>query len=933
MNKLFTFVLTLCMVHSLQAQRAVTSRLKIFAAPADLGRLQQAGVNFDHGFMDPEAGTYINEFDASDTVLIKKAGLRFKVLVPDVFAYNDSLNKLQTRKGSNPLTGIKPQAPQIQALRLNFTSACQSNINSIATPAGWTTGSCAGFFNLAELEAQVNSMIATYPNLVRRENFGTTVQGRQMWVVKISDNVIDDEDEPEMLYTGMHHSREGMSMMNLVYFMRYLLSNYTNNQSVREIVDSRELFFIPVVNLDGFNFNTTASNWSAGIRMRRKNLRETNGTSGIQSSSNGSGGDGVDLNRNYPQWWGAAYANTSTTQVGSTGGVTDDTYRGPSAGSEVETQNMMTFVNSRNFKLAINYHCFGNWWIRAGGPDEATHPVTAVAPQHVSVFNSVAALMTRYNCYVYGNPKQTVYPVNGFSDDWMLLGSTKSPIYSFSPEIGTSDDGFWPALARIEPLAKELVFSNLQAAYMAGAYAELTDLSNLNLTSTTGTFDFSVVRRGLVPGDVRVSLTPVSGLATTAGAVTIAATSLANYGSTATGSISYTLPANITPGTQVRFTWVMEVGGVTMRETVTRIYQPAVVFSDNMDVATDFATRWLNVGTGAAWNYQSGAGIGGTGALTESPSGNYADGALHTVRLRNALNLSGASAVFLSYLVRYKTENCQDRLQLQLSSNGLTGTYTNLCGNNTIRESRLAMVGTPGYTGSTDGWVREVVDLTSYAGNSNVGLQFVFQSNADNRAAYERDGFLIDNLVVTKSTGFMLPVQFEHIVATRVENSVKLFWRAQVVGEFAHYLVERSTDGVKFEALSRLTNPEANTYLDVRPMMGANYYRIRAIDKDGSEHVSKTVQVVFAPMQQSTGYPNPVVDNYTIQLEHTGQTTGFVTIQAADGRVVLHQQIEISKGLNTKTIALGKLPPQLYLIKIFDKSGRQLYAAKVMKTN
>lgn len=934
MNKVLLFLWCfLCAQYASGQSRAVTSRIKIFASTTELGKLQQAGVDFDHGFYDSQEQSYINEFDALDLPKISAAGLRYEVLVPDVFAHTDSLNKLAAKNPVKGTSGIIQNKPQIQALRLNFTTTCQAHTTTINTPTGWTTGSRGGFYTLAELEAQIDNMVASYPGMVSKAVFGYTTENRPMWVVKISDFAATDEAEPEVLYTGMHHSREGVSLMNLIYYMRYLLANYNTDQNVRDLVNNRELFFIPVVNIDGFNFNTTAANWNAGINMRRKNMKETDGAAGISSPGTGSGGDGVDLNRNYPQWWGPNFANTTITgRTGSTGGVTDDTYRGPSAGSEIETQNMMNFVNSRFFKLALNYHAYGNWWIRAGGPDEVTYPVTAVSAANVAIFNSVASLLTKYNCYVYGNPKQTVYPVNGFTDDWLLLGSTKSPIYSYSPEVGTNTDGFWPPLARIEPIAKEMIFANLQAAYIAGSYAELTDLSNMNLSSTSGSFNFSVVRRGLTSGDVRVSITPVSGINSVGSAVVIPQASLSSFGSTFSGSINYTLPANIQPGTQVQFIWQLETGGIMMRETVTRIYNPAIVYNDNMD-GSNFATNWQNVGTGSAWGFSAGSGVGGTAALSESPAANAtsANSATHTVRLRSALNLTGATRIFLSYLVRYNSENCQDRMSVELSTNGVNGTYTALCGNNTIQENRGVLGGIPAYTGSTDGWVREVIDLSSHAGNNNVGLQFTFRSNSTNEEAYNRDGFRIDNLAITKANDVVLPVIFEKLQAIRRDDQVNLIWKSQIVGPFSHYIIERSANGSDFSEVARLTNPELFQWIDRQPMQGNNFYRVRAVNVGGDEKNSEVARVVFTPLSKTNGYPNPVIDDYTFTISSTSNAQVSLYLRSSNGMLMRQSFSTLKSGDNKIVVSFQNLPKQIYLLQVVNRNGVLIHQAKVIK--
>ena len=106
------------------------------------------------------------------------------------------------------------------------------------------------------------------------------------------------------------------------------------------LVDNRELYFIPVINVDGYVYNENTNpngggNW-------RKNRRD-----------NGGGIFGVDPNRNYSFQWGFNNSGSSPTPSSST-------YRGTGPFSEPETQAIRDFVNGQDFTMAFNYHSFSN---------------------------------------------------------------------------------------------------------------------------------------------------------------------------------------------------------------------------------------------------------------------------------------------------------------------------------------------------------------------------------------------------------------------------------------------------------------------------------------------------------------------------------------------------------------------------------------------
>lgn len=138
--------------------------------------------------------------------------------------------------------------------------------------SGFGFGSMGGFYTLAEVLTELDNMKVLFPNLITTKvSIGNTIESRPMYMVKISDNPDIDENEPEVLYTALHHAREPQSMMQMIYFMYYLLENYNSNPSVQYLVNNRELFFIPVVNPDGYEYNR--STYPTGGGMWRKNRK------------------------------------------------------------------------------------------------------------------------------------------------------------------------------------------------------------------------------------------------------------------------------------------------------------------------------------------------------------------------------------------------------------------------------------------------------------------------------------------------------------------------------------------------------------------------------------------------------------------------------------------------------------------------------------
>ena len=133
-------------------------------------------------------------------------------------------------------------------------------------------GSMGGYYTYDEIEEQLNQIHNEYPSITYLEVIGNTLEGRNVWALKISDNADSDEDEPEVLYTGLHHAREPMGYMNLFYFMDWLLENYQSDSLAEHLLNNRELWFVPAVNPDGLAYNQSIAPNGGG--MQRKNMRD-----------------------------------------------------------------------------------------------------------------------------------------------------------------------------------------------------------------------------------------------------------------------------------------------------------------------------------------------------------------------------------------------------------------------------------------------------------------------------------------------------------------------------------------------------------------------------------------------------------------------------------------------------------------------------------
>ena len=99
----------------------------------------------------------------------------------------------------------------MRRLAFAFAAACAALTLAPASAAADFPNGDAGYHNDAEMRAQIDATVAAYPAIAARTVIGTSHEGRELWAVKISDNVATDESEPEVLFDGLHHGDEHMS--------------------------------------------------------------------------------------------------------------------------------------------------------------------------------------------------------------------------------------------------------------------------------------------------------------------------------------------------------------------------------------------------------------------------------------------------------------------------------------------------------------------------------------------------------------------------------------------------------------------------------------------------------------------------------------------------------------------------------------------------
>lgn len=317
-----------------------------------------------------------------------------------------------------PLNGMHP-------LSSSMTQAIGLSDGTRADPAF----AFDSYHDYAEIKAELERLSTDYPEITQMLVLGRTWEGRDIMAMRVTDNPLEEETvEPDVLIMGAHHANELPSAEVPMYILHFLVENYATNSNSRELVDSRDIWFVPIVNPDGREYSM---NFDQEWRKNRRPV-DANGDSIPE-------GTGVDLNRNYGHLWSLEGASTDPN---------NSLYCGLSAFSENETIAIRQLAIAQSFELSLSYHTYG---------ELVSYPwnngIDTVNPRK-EVLQAIAVDMAERIGYTPIEGK-TLYPTTGDSDDWLY---SEFSTLSFTIELGTQ---------RVDPDILGLCEKNLDAALYA----------------------------------------------------------------------------------------------------------------------------------------------------------------------------------------------------------------------------------------------------------------------------------------------------------------------------------------------------------------------------------------------------------------------------------------------------------------------------------
>ncbi len=681
------------------------ARVRVLEFPNAAQILHDLGI--DHCALKHRKGAYFEgDLSSTERNRLKDADIAFKVLY----------------ENSNDFYA----AERAKYLQRSEGSSCSiDDVTCWSVPAFFELGSMMGFHTYSEILQHMNTMNQEYPALINPLTAISsleTSEGNLVYHQKITSPL--GSNKKQILFTALHHAREPMSATQLLFFMYYILEQYSQDPSITYLLDNYELYFIPCVNPDGYQYNEELFNPGGPntFGFWRKNKKDNDGDGVFDPEV-----DGVDLNRNYGYQWGLD-------NQGSSPNFSSDVYRGTAPFSEPEIAAVREFTLAHDFEIALNYHTYGDYLIFPWGYD------SQVTPDDL-FFRTIAEVMILQNKYTTGTGFETVgYLVNGDTDDWMYGEQTeKDKILSMTPEVGKDSDGFYPAEGRLMDICRETLWQNINAVRTLGQYAFATSSAELVLEENSGSIPFEIKRFGLEEGGayqvIASSLHP--GLEfSSADPIDYSAL---EFGASQTGSFDFTINDQAAYGDLLSFVVETANGNYSLGDTAHFLYLPSdlAMFDQEYIPSAENLDGWVNDG----WGISTNEAFTGEASLTESPFGDYSANAFSTLSTP-AIDLKSATEAEVRFRAKWAIEKGYDYIQL-LATNNTTGDVSALCGLHTSTGSANLAPDAPVYDGEQNEWVLERISLNDYLGE-NISLSFRFVSDG----FVEDDGFHLDNFEV-----------------------------------------------------------------------------------------------------------------------------------------------------------------------------------------
>jgi hypothetical protein len=817
------------------------SQVKIYAvSDFQFRQIENAGLFLDHGINKP--GEYFETWlSQTEIKMLQNSGVPFEITVDDWDSY------YQERQRKNEIS---------RDTKLITEYNITHNIY----------GSMGGHMKWQEAVSELDSLRMEYPNFVSEKfSIGNSYENRPMWTIRVTKNPNAPTGRPEIWYNAITHAREPMGMMNVFYYIYWLLENYNIDPVATYILNNREIYFTPFINPDGYVYNQTTNPNGGGMWRKTRSQQ--------------SGAIGVDPNRNFGTYnfWNSPNGGSSTSP-------SSDTYRGISPFSEIETQNFKNFLNSRNFKATLDYHTYGNYLIKPyAWCDPTPTPDDAI-------FNEFGNDIVANNGYTFGTPYQTVgYYVRGGDLDWIYSNDTtghSNHIFGMTPEVGTS--GFYATQAEIIPYSKNCMFMNIYMAMITGPYVSSAK-NTLNKSNYTqgenGTLKVVFKNKGL--GD--------------ASNIKIEWTSNSNYINIPNQIfLKSSMPSRTSDSTIFNFTILDSCPSVYYVPTTLKIKinDTVTVYTKNIDIFVGGGlVAFSTIGTGTTavgWPFYSFYHDSRTQMLytaSEIINGGGAQGSIYQL----AFNVVSPAAQTLNgFNIKMKQTTLTSLSAWESSgfSTVYSGTYS-VPGNGW---QNITLQNPFQWDGTSNLLIEICFDNTSYTANTTVNSSsttgtMVKHNHVDNGAGCTLTGTstAATRPNIMMSISLLVPVELTSFSSSIINNKVHLTWSTATETNNKGFEIQKSNNAEEWHKLSFVDGKGTSTelsnysYVDEKSTVGTTYYRLKQIDYDGTVTIFGPIEVnmenqINYVLEQN--YPNPF--NPTTKINFSIPVSGNISLKVYD---------------------------------------------------
>ncbi|HEY3082758.1 MAG TPA: M14 family metallopeptidase [Chloroflexota bacterium] len=265
-------------------------------------------------------------------------------------------------------------------------------------------------------QSELRAIASAHPALVTLHDLGPSFEGRRLTAAKVT-SALGGTAKPAALYLSAYHAREVVTPELALRTLRLFAEAYGRDPLITHLLDTRELWIVPLVNPDGY------ARVEAGAEWWRKNANPTASCGPSPGLLVNPRHPGVDLNRNHAYAWNAG--------GGAGTDPCDETYQGPSAASELETQAVQHLVQSTGATVLISWHSYGNLVLWP--------PTSRADPQPADpVLGDLGGRLARLTGYRGGTGGQTLYLTTGELTEWAWYVRR---VAAFTIEVGAYADG------------------------------------------------------------------------------------------------------------------------------------------------------------------------------------------------------------------------------------------------------------------------------------------------------------------------------------------------------------------------------------------------------------------------------------------------------------------------------------------------------------